>query len=269
MQLRAGTSGFSYAEWRGGFYPADLPDGQMLTFYAGRLPAVEINNTFYRLPKPELLAGWHDAVGSDFRFVLKASRRITHMSRLVNTADTVSYLWQTAGSLREKLGPILFQLPPFLKKDVAVLRDFLAALPAGCRAAFEFRHPTWFEDDVYVALRERNAALCLGDAEDEGRSPPIVATADWGYLRLRSPSYDDARIGEWLDTIVAQPWSEAYAFFKHEALGPLYAEDLDARFFGRPRPASLEGYGGADAARPGPALKKARARRTKSPKKTG
>jgi uncharacterized protein YecE (DUF72 family) len=191
------------------------------------------------------------------------------MSRLVNTADTLGYLWQTAGSLKDKLGPILFQLPPFMKKDVAVLRDFLAILPEGCRGAFEFRHPTWYEDDVYAALRERNAALCLGDAEDEGRSPPIVATADWGYLRLRSPSYDDARIGEWLETIRAQPWSEAYAFFKHEALGPLYAADLDARFHDRPRPESLESYGAAEAPRPGPTVKKVRGKRAKAPKKTG
>jgi uncharacterized protein YecE (DUF72 family) len=221
MRLRAGTSGFSYAEWRGRFYPVDLPDAKMLGFYAERLPAVEINNTFYRMPKAELLAGWRDAVAPDFQFVLKASRRITHLSRLVNAGDSVAYLFGAARSLGDKLGPILFQLPPFLKKDVAVLRDFLAALPQGSRAAFEFRNPSWFEDDVYETLREKNAALCLGDAEDEGRSPPIVATADFGYLRLRNPSYDDVRLGEWLDTIRAQPCrprpdARAYATLEKE-----------------------------------------------------
>lgn len=277
MRVRVGTSGFSYPEWRGGFYPADLPDSRMLGYYSERLPAVEINNTFYRMPKGEQLAAWRDAVGADFQFVLKASRRITHIGRLVGVGDSVAYLWNAASVLDRKLGPILFQLPPFAKKDVAVLRDFLASLPAQCRAAFEFRHPTWFSDDVYEALRERNAALCLGDTEDDGRSPPNVATASFGYLRLRSPTYDAARIGEWHDTIAAQPWEEAYVFFKHEQLGPLYALDLDARFHGKPRPPSLESYGTEPSpseapaqSDPGTDAKPTRPRRPRSPrKKTG
>ena len=226
MQLRAGTSGFSYAEWRGGFYPADLPDGQMLTFYAGRLPAVEINNTFYRLPKSELLASWHDAVGSDFRFVLKASRRITHMSRLVNTADTLAYLWQAAGNLREKLGPILFQLPPFMRKDLGVLGAFLSTLPAGLRAAIEFRHASWLADDVYEVLRRHGAALCVADSEEF--ATPLEATAGWGYLRLRRQDYDDAALRGWAERLRAQRFDETFVFFKHEdeGAGPRLAESF-------------------------------------------
>jgi len=217
MRVLCGTSGFSYKEWKGSFYPDDLPADQMLSFYAGRLPAVEINNTFYRMPKPALLAAWAEQVPAGFRFVLKASQRITHRKRLKEAGEEVSYFFQTASTLGERLGPSLFQLPPNLKKDLPRLEAFLAVLPAGARAAFEFRHASWFEDDVFDALRSRGAALCV--AEDEELATPPVATADWGYLRLRRQDYDDAAVAAWAEKVRGQAWSEAYVFFKHEDAG--------------------------------------------------
>jgi uncharacterized protein YecE (DUF72 family) len=230
MRLFAGTSGFSYKEWKGTFYPRDLADASMLRYYAERLPAVEINNTFYRMPRAEMLGKWAEAVPENFRFVLKASRRITHQQRLKDAGDSVEYLFKAATALGPKLGPILFQLPPFLKKDVELLSDFLAALPSDCRAAFEFRNASWFDDAVYDALRARNAALVGGDADKAEKSPPLVATADWGYLRLRAPDYSDAALAQWAERIAAEPFEDVYAFFKHEKHGPALAEGLLGRF---------------------------------------
>ena len=217
MRVLAGTSGFSYKEWKGSFYPEDLPAGDMLSFYAGRLPAVEINNTFYRMPKPALLAAWAEQVPPEFRFVLKASQRITHRKRLKEAADEVAYFFQTASTLGDRLGPTLFQLPPNLKKDLPRLEAFLGVLHAGARAAFEFRHASWFEDDVFEALRRNGAALCV--AEDEELATPLVATAGWGYLRLRRQDYDDAAVAAWAEKVRGQSWGEAYVFFKHEDAG--------------------------------------------------
>ena len=217
MRVLAGTSGFSYKEWKGSFYPEDLPAEGMLSFYAALLPAVEINNTFYRMPKPALLASWAEQVPPEFRFVLKASQRITHHKRLKEAGDEVSYFFQTAATLGDRLGPALFQLPPNLKKDLPRLEAFLAVLPAGARAAFEFRHASWFEDDVFEALRARGAALCV--AEDEELATPLVATAGWGYLRLRRQDYDDAAVAAWAEKVRAQAWNEAFVFFKHEDAG--------------------------------------------------
>jgi uncharacterized protein YecE (DUF72 family) len=230
MRVLAGTSGFSYKEWKGAFYPGDLPAEEMLRFYAARLPAVEINNTFYRMPKAELLAGWAEQVPDGFRFVLKASQRITHHKRLKEVAEEVGYFFRVAATLGDRLGPVLFQLPPNLKKDLPRLSDFLDLLPAATRAAVEFRHASWFEDDVYEALRARGAALCI--AEDEELSTPPVATAAWGYLRLRRADYGDAEVLAWADRVRAQPWDEAYVFFKHEdaGTGPRLAAELLARF---------------------------------------
>lgn len=229
MRLFAGTSGFSYKEWKGIFYPRDLADAAMLGFYAERLPAVEINNTFYRMPRAEVLAGWAGKVPDGFRFVLKASRRITHQQRLKDADDSVAYLFKVAAALGPKLGPILFQLPPFLKKDVGLLTDFLAALPSGRLAAFEFRNASWFDDAVYDALRARNAALVGGDADKAEKSPPLVATADWGYLRLRAADYADADLARWAESIAAEPFGDVYAFFKHEQHGPALAQALLGR----------------------------------------
>ncbi len=184
MNLYVGTSGYSYKEWKGPFYPEDLPDKQMLHFYGERFRSVEINNTFYRMPKASVLEAWAAEVPADFKFVLKASQRITHMQRLKDAGDSVSYLLDVAGVLKERLGPLLFQLPPNLQKDAARLREFLALLQPDRRLAFEFRHQSWFDEEVFSLLRDHRAVLCIAEAEND-LAIPFVATADWGYLRLR------------------------------------------------------------------------------------
>jgi uncharacterized protein YecE (DUF72 family) len=232
MQILAGTSGFSYAEWRGRFYPEGLPADQMLRFYSERLPSVEINNTFYRMPKPEMLAAWGEGAPASFTFALKATRRITHQQKLAGVEEDVAHFFNVADALGEKLGPVLFQLPPFLKKDTGLLRAFLPLVPKGRRAALEFRHASWFTDDVYTALAEYNVALVGGDLEESEKSPPLVATADFGYLRLRRLDYDPPSIADWGSRIGAQAWRAVYAYFKHEALGPMFAEALLASIAG-------------------------------------
>jgi uncharacterized protein YecE (DUF72 family) len=216
MRLRAGTSGFSYKEWKGPFYPEKLPNKDMLRYYAEHLSTVEINNTFYRMPKKDMLEGWARQVPEDFIFVLKASRKITHHARLKETAnDSVAYLWDMAAALGPHLGPILFQLPPNMKKNVDRLLSFTAALPDGLRAAFEFRNESWFDDEVYEALRDSGHSLCLADTDD-GDDAELVSTTDWGYLRLRREDYSDDALRAWKAAIHAQPWKEAFVFFKHE-----------------------------------------------------
>jgi len=232
MDLFVGTSGFSYAEWKGSFYPAGLPDAEMLQSYAERLPTVEINNTFYRMPQPALLEGWNTKVHREgFRFALKAPRSITHISRLKDAADGTGHFLRVAETLGARLGPILFQLPPFLRKDAGVLREFLAMLPPATLAAFEFRHPSWFDDEITTLLADKGAALVAGDP-DEGEPLPLVATAPFGYLRLRAPSYDLAGLQAWHARIAAQPWQTVYVYLKHEVLGPAYAQGLQQLFRG-------------------------------------
>ena len=230
MNVLVGTSGYSYKEWKGGFYPPELKDADMLRFYAERFSTVEINNTFYRMPSPELLSRWAGEVPAGFRFVLKAPRRITHEKRLHDVADTTARLLDVAAALGEKRGPFLFQLPPYLKKDVPRLRDFLGLLPSGVRAAFEFRDPSWDDDEVSGTLRSAGAALCLADTDDGETGLRLVPTARWGYLRLRRVDYDDGALRSWADRIRAQPWEEAFVFFKHEdeARGPQLADRLIA-----------------------------------------
>jgi len=218
MNLYLGTSGYSYKEWKGPFYPKDLPEKQMLRFYGERFRSVEINNTFYRMPKASVLETWADEVPTDFKFVLKASQRITHMQRLKDADDSVAYLLKVAGALKERLGPLLFQLPPYLKKDLPRLREFLALLPSDRRAAFEFRHESWFDEEVFALLREHQVALCIAETED-GLEVPFVSTADWGYLRLRRPDYGDAELKTWVRRVRDQPWRDAFVFFKHEDEG--------------------------------------------------
>jgi uncharacterized protein YecE (DUF72 family) len=229
MQTLVGTSGFSYAPWRGSFYPEKLPTEQMLAFYAERLPAVEINNTFYRMPNREMLEKWAGETPDGFRFALKSPRRITHERKLAGVGDDLTRLADAAAALGGKLGPILFQLPPFSRKDVPRLVDFLALLPPGMRAAIEFRHASWFAADVYEALRARDAALCI--AESEELATPLEATASWGYLRLRRQDYGDAALDAWAAKLRAQPWAAAYVFFKHEdeGRGPVLAAGLRER----------------------------------------
>jgi uncharacterized protein YecE (DUF72 family) len=208
----------------------------MLGFYSSRLGTVEINNTFYQTPKAELFQRWAAAVSPTFRFALKASRRISHVRRLKNASEEVGYFFYAAEALGEKLGPVLFQLPPFARKDAGVLRDFFATLPKTARAAFEFRHPSWFDDEIFGILSEHGAALCGGDADDGDRSPPLVATGKFGYLRLRAESYDAASLDAWAARIQAQPFEEAYVYLKHEVLGPVYAAYLDAVTSGKTPP---------------------------------
>lgn len=224
MRLYAGTSGYSYKEWKGHFYPEKIPNDQMLAFYATKLPSVEINNTFYRMPRASMLATWAERVPADFRFVLKVSQRITHFKRLKNAEEETRYLLDTVETLEDRLGVLLFQLPPNMKKDLERLDDFLQTLPEGTRAAFEFRHATWFDDEVYQALRRRGCPLCLADTDD-ALDVPLVSTADWGYLRLRRPGYSDDDMRRWIGWIGEQGWQEAYVFFKHEdeAAGPKMA----------------------------------------------
>jgi len=227
MNLYVGTSGYSYKEWKGTFYPEDLPDKEWLRYYGERFRTVEINNTFSRMPKPAVLEAWATAVPADFRFVLKASQRITHMQRLKDAGDSVAYLLKVASALKERLGPLLFQLPPHLKKDVPRLRDFLALLPAEQRAAFEFRHASWFDPEVFDLLREHRAALCIAEAED-GLEVPFVATGDWGYLRLRRPDYTDAELKAWAEQVRQPGWQDVFVFFKHEDEGK--GPQMAARF---------------------------------------
>ncbi len=218
MKLWVGTSGYSYKEWKGSFYPADLPDKDMLTSYAGQLPAVEINNTFYRQPASSVLESWGEQVPDNFRFVLKASRRITHIKRLKECEEETEYLIETAQVLGERLGAILFQLPPFLRKDAPRLEGFLKLIPENIKAAFEFRHESWFEDDIYEYLREKKCALCFSDTEDN-KQEALVSTSSWGYLRLRRQDYGEKALKEWVGRIEKQKWDQAFIFFKHEGEG--------------------------------------------------
>ncbi len=218
--IHTGASGFSYQPWKGPFYPENLPDSEMLSYYAKRLTAVEINNTFYRLPKASVLERWAGQTPKDFRFAIKASRHITHFARLKEeAADPLSYLLENLSALGTKVGPVLFQLPPNMKKDLPRLQAFLKLLPKTQQTTFEFRHPSWFEDDVFDALQVANTALCIADSGDEDKTAPFVATADWGYLRLRRDDYGARRIGAWAEKIQHQDWRETYVFFKHEDSG--------------------------------------------------
>lgn len=218
MQLYVGTSGFSYKEWKGTFYPPDLPAKRMLSYYGERFPAVEINNTFYRMPKASVLEAWAADVPAGFRFVLKAPQRITHVERLRDTSGSLAALLDISAVLNERLGPLLFQLPPGMKKDAERLRAFLSGLPPRRRAAFEFRNESWFEEDVFGLMRDHGAALCIAEA-DTGPPAPLVATADWGYLRLRREDYGDAQLTAWAERLSHQHWREAFVFFKHEDAG--------------------------------------------------
>ncbi len=218
MRILAGTSGWQYKEWKGSFYPAKISSADMLPYYAERFRTVEVNNTFYRMPKDSVLKAWAEAVPDDFRFVLKAPQRITHYQRLKEESyESLAYLLSATHGLRERLGPVLFQLPPNLKKDTDRLSRFLEHLPEDRRAAFEFRHASWLEDDVLEVLRARNIALCI--ANTEGEETPFHATASFGYLRLRKEQYGPGELEGWAERIRAQKWTEAYVFFKHEDEG--------------------------------------------------
>lgn len=227
MRLYSGTSGFSYQEWHGGFYPQDLPAADRLAYYAARLPAVEINQTFYRMPRASLLSGWAAQVPDAFRFAVKASRKITHLKRLADVGEETKYLIETVRALGEKLGPVLFQLPPTLKLDLERFDRFLDCLPAGTLAALEARHASWRDDAVFSRLRERGMAWVITDDDADG-APEILATAPWSYLRLRRSGYDHTALASWVTQLRAAEPVQAFAFFKHEdgALGTKWAMEL-------------------------------------------
>jgi uncharacterized protein YecE (DUF72 family) len=226
-RLLAGASGYSFKEWKGNFYPEKIKPEEMLTYYAERLSTVEINNTFYRMPKTSVLENWASSTPAHFRFAIKASRRITHIARIkIETAtEPLGYLYKNLAALGAKRGPVLFQLPPNLKKDLPRLSAFLGLLPLDHRAAFEFRNDTWFADDVYDALKGAGAALVLSEREDNA-PPPLVETAPFGYVRLRLETYSDDDLRQWARTLEATSWREIFAYFMHEPTAPAYAQAL-------------------------------------------
>jgi uncharacterized protein YecE (DUF72 family) len=229
MRLDVGTSGYSYAEWKGAFYPEGMAAAKMLAFYAEQFGTVEINNTFYRMPEAKMLEKWATQVPESFLFALKAPQRITHHKKLIDVDDDVRHFCDVATTLGSRLGPLLFQLPPFFRKDVAKLQTFLATLPPAPRVAMEFRHPSWCDDEVYNLLRGRDVAICLSDT-DEVTDPAsiVVPTASWGYLRLRRTEYANGMLAQWRRRIESQPWDEAFVFFKHEVegKGPKFAREF-------------------------------------------
>jgi uncharacterized protein YecE (DUF72 family) len=223
-----GTSGYNYPEWKGSFYPADLPAAKMLPYYAARFPTVEINYTFYRMPNEKLVAGWASQTPSPYKLTLKAPRRITHDSRLKNCGDLANAFCGVAGALGDKLGALLFQLPPNLKKDLVLFDAFLDELPPRVCAAFEFRHASWLDAEVFDRLAKRNLALCVADSEK--MSTPLTITADYAYFRLRDEGYTADDIKRWADTIARDTAScrEVFVYFKHEeeGKGPEFARSL-------------------------------------------
>lgn len=224
MQIWPGTSGFSYKEWKGGFYPEDSKPADWLQFYASKLPTVEINNTFYRMPKAAVLEGWAQGVPQSFRFVIKCTRRITHFKRLLGVEDELGFLQQNLELLGPTLGPVLFQLPPKMPKDLPRLQEFLMQLPKSWRCVVQFGDTRWFEDDVFAALNRENVALCLTD--EEKKATPMLSTADWGYVRLRNEKYTDAELKKWIKQFKELGWQEVFVFFKHETDAPHLAARL-------------------------------------------
>ena len=223
MKVRVGTSGFAYKEWKGSFYPEDIKAKDMLRYYATQLQSVEINNTFYRMPSEGVLREWAEQVPDGFTFVLKAPQLITHRKRLKEVESPAALFFERAGALGPRLGPLLFQLPPNLKKDMARLTTFLAQVSEDRRVALEVRHESWYDDEVYAALRAHDVALCVADTDEAATR--FEATAGWGYLRLRRVEYAAADLQAWCARIASQPWRDAFVFFKHEdeGKGPQFA----------------------------------------------
>lgn len=229
MRVAAGTSGFSYKEWRGSFYPEKLPAARMLEFYTQHLPAVELNNTFYRMPTEALLRAWEERSPEAFRFVLKAPRQMTHIRKLEGCEEPLARFTAAAKVLGPKLGPMLFQLPPTFRRDVPRLEAFLDQLSPGLRVAFEFRHDSWFSQETYDALGRRNVALCIAE-EEPADNPPLVTTAEFTYLRLRREDYTPEDLAAWAEKLRQLPVGEAYVFFKHEVRAPALATAFNEKF---------------------------------------
>ncbi len=230
MQIWTGTSGFQYKEWKGKFYPGDLSEAKMLGYYSERFSTTEVNYTFRHTPSLKSIESWSSRTPEQFRFAFKAPQSVTHFAKLRDCADKVAFFAQAIAPMGAKCGPVLFQLPASFKADLEVLQQFLAVLPKGMRAAFEFRHASWFEEPIYAALRQANVALCI--AEDEKLTTPSIATATFGYLRLRRENYAPADLQRWAAWIQKQAahWSDAFIYLKHEeqALGPKFGQILQA-----------------------------------------
>ena len=218
MQFFVGTSGYSYKEWKGSFYPEKLPQKEMLRYYAERFGAVEINGSFYRMPTASNLEPWADEVPADFQFAFKAPQAITHFKRLKDAAEATETFQDATSVLKIRRGPLLFGLPPNFKKDLPRLQDFLGQLDRKLRFAFEFRHASWFDEEVFACLRANRVALCTND-EDESPWTQLVPTTDWGYLRLRREAYTEKALAGWIEKLAAPKWTAAYVFFKHEETG--------------------------------------------------
>jgi uncharacterized protein YecE (DUF72 family) len=215
MKIHVGTSGYAYKEWKGKFYPEKIAPKEMLRFYAGRLGTVEINNTFYHMPRESVLTSWAEQVAGEFVFALKAPQVITHLKQLRNVFEETDYLFRTLSVLGRKLGPVLFQFPRSFRADAPLLEDFLALIPGDTACAFEFRSPSWIDAGILDLLRKKGASLCIADS-DESPAHEIISTAQWGYLRLRRSGYTDAELSEWAERILKQKWEKAFVFFKHE-----------------------------------------------------
>ncbi|MFW5775581.1 MAG: DUF72 domain-containing protein [Chitinivibrionales bacterium] len=219
MKAYIGTSGYQYTEWNQTFYPAELRPDHYLGFYAQHLDSVEINNTFYRLPREQVLQAWAQQVAGHFRFSIKASQRITHQ-RLLSTDSIgdLEYLLTNTALLGDKLGAILFQTPSQLKPDMQRLEEFLHLFPPNVPAAFEFRNQSWRQDKTCKLLRDKNYAWCVTDTDHKDAS--IASTADWGYVRLRKSGYSEQHMRWWIEQIRSQPWNRVFVFFKHASQGP-------------------------------------------------
>lgn len=227
MKLYVGTSGYSYKEWKGSFYPDDIKTDKMLNFYSKKFSTVEINNTFYRLPKKSVFETWKKQVSKDFRFSIKAPQRITHIKKLRDVEENSKYFFDIIKSLEHKLGIVLFQFHPYFKKDLELLQNFVNILPPNIISAFEFRHESWFNDEIYSCLHEKNFPMCLSET-DKNPDIDLVSTSSKGYLRLRKNDYSKSEIKKWYNKIKKQNWETAFIFFKHEdvGLGPKYAKQL-------------------------------------------
>jgi uncharacterized protein YecE (DUF72 family) len=216
--IYVGTSGYSYKEWKGSFYPQTLPPKDMLAYYAERFKAVELNNTFYRMPQPGMIESWKTQVPENFRFSVKAPQSITHFRRLNNASAQTQLMLKTVAVLEGRLGAVIFRLPENMKKDLRRLEIFLKELPADIPVVFDFRHPTWFDDEVIELLRSQQRVFCISDIEDLPESY-TYKTADWGYVRLRRERYTKAELVKWVKRIKTQNWRDTYVFFKHEDKG--------------------------------------------------
>ena len=236
MKIHAGTSGYAYKEWKGKFYPEKISPKEMLRFYSGRLDTVEINNTFYRMPKESVLTSWAEQVPADFVFALKAPQVITHLKQLRSVIEETEYFFRTLSVLDRKLGPVLFQFPKSFRADRPALQEFLSLIPDGRDCAFEFRSPSWLDGAILDLLRDGESSLCIADT-DENPVKEIIPTAPWGYLRLRRSDYTDADLSQWLERILSQKWERVFVFFKHEeddakgpARGPATGPEMAVRF---------------------------------------